>query len=124
MKNSSWRSIARRVLASVRDPKSAKKIILGLILYKRDGWRGVIASCSLSGRDILAVSRFVDLATRKSAMAGEKRIYRTVLVAGSMNQYPDSKTYLAACRQIIGRELTDSEVQILLDKGRLFALGS
>lgn len=119
-----WRAVARSVLASVRDPKTARKVLLGLVLYKHDGWRGVVASRALSGRDLLAVSRFVDLATRKTAMAGEKRIYRAVLTAGSMKQYPNTESYLAACRRVIGRELTDSELAAILDKGWLFSLGS
>lgn len=124
LRHPAWKAVARNVLASVRDPKTARKVILGLILYKHDGWRGVVASRALSGRDMLAVSRFVDLATRKTAMAGERRIYRTVLTAGNMQKYPDAQSYLAVCRQVIGRELTDSETTALLDKGWLYSLGS
>jgi hypothetical protein len=124
LKHPAWREMARSVLASVRDPKKARRVLLGLILFKHDGWRAVVASRALSGRDLLAVSRFVDLATRKTAMAGERRIYRAVLTAGSMNQYPNTQTYLAACRQAMGRELTDSEQVSILDKGWLFSLGS
>lgn len=41
-----------------------------------------------------------------------------------MKQYPNTESYLAACRRVIGRELTDSELAAILDKGWLFSLGS
>jgi hypothetical protein len=57
-------------------------------------------------------------------MAGENRIYRAVLASGGINNYPNVAGYLTACRQIIGRTLTDSEKETLVDKGHLLSLGS
>lgn len=119
-----WRALAHRVLGSVRNPKVAKKILLGLILYKRGGWGAVQASHLFTGRDVLAVSRFIDLASSRTRTAGEARIYRVVLAVGGLNRYPDMKRYLAACRQVMGREPTDSEREALVNKGHLFSLGS
>lgn len=122
-KSPAWRRIARAIYSSTKDRQAAKRILLGLILFQKGGWRAVQASRKLSGRDVLAVSRIVDLARNRMRMAGEGRIYRVVLAVGDMQQYPDMRSYLAACRQVVGRDLTDSEKDALMDKGRLFALG-
>ncbi len=119
-----WRGIARAILASVGDPNQTKRLLLGLILYKKGGWKAIQASRALSGRDVLAVSRLIDIASKRPRLAGERRIYRVILAVGDMNTYPDTQSYLAACRQKMGREPTDSEKATLIDKGRLFALGS
>jgi hypothetical protein len=77
----------------------------------------------LDGRQILAISRVLDLISKKSTMAGSTRVYRTVLSVGGTAPYEDVETYLAACRQVLGRTITGSEAGELLTKGRLFALG-
>jgi hypothetical protein len=123
-KSATWRRIARAVYAAVGNQQAAKRILLGLILFQRGGWRAVQASKALSGRDVLAVSRILDLSTKRTRMAGEGRIYRVVLAVGDQTRYPTMRNYLAACRQVVGRDLTDSEKEALIDKGRLFSLGS
>jgi hypothetical protein len=57
-------------------------------------------------------------------MAGENRIYRTVLAVGGMTPYPDVNSYLAVCRRIINRDLTGAEKEALVLKGKLYDLGS
>jgi len=42
---------------------------------------------------------------------------------GGTAPYEDEETYLAACRQVLGRVVTGSESARLLVKGRLYALG-
>lgn len=119
-----WNALARGVLASTRDQKHARKILLGLILYKNGGWSKLIKTGSFSGRELLAVSRTMDLLTKRSSKAGESRVYRTVLTVNGMGPYQDIEKYLAACRRVIGRDLSSDEASALIDKGRLFALGS
>jgi hypothetical protein len=116
-----WRRIARIVLSFVGKAQ-AKRVLQGLILQKNGGWRRV-RQAGLTGREILAVSRMLDVLTKKSSMAGETRVYRTVLSVGGTAPYEDDETYLAACRQVIGRVVTGSEASKLLEKGRLYALG-
>jgi hypothetical protein len=65
----------------------------------------------------------MDLMGQKTTMAGENRVYRVVLDVGGSAPYEDEKTYLAACRQVLGRPVTGSEAARLLEKGRLYALG-
>ena len=124
LKTPEWRTIARSIHASVQDPKKTRRILLGLIVYRQGGWKAVQASRALSGRDVLAVSRLVDLFSKQARMAGENRIYKVILAAGDLNAYPNVSSYLAVCRRIIGRELTGSEVEALVDKGHLYSLGS
>jgi hypothetical protein len=119
-----WNAIARTVLGTTRDQKLAKKILLGLILYKNGGWTKLIKTGSFSGCELLAVSRTMDLMTKRSSKAGESRVYRTVLAVSGMGPYQDIETYLTACRKVIGRDLSSDEASALIDKGRLFALGS
>lgn len=116
-----WRRLARFVVSFVGKPQ-AKRVFQGLILHKNGGWRRV-KQAGLTGREILAVSRVLDVLTRKSSMAGETRVYRTVLSVGGTAPYEDDETYLAACRQVLGRVVTGSEASKLLEKGRLYALG-
>ena len=57
-------------------------------------------------------------------MAGENRIYRTVLAVGGMAPYEDVNSYLAACGQMLNRTLTGAEKAALVKKGKLYGLGS
>jgi hypothetical protein len=125
LRHPEWKRIASIVLKTTgRDAEATKRILLGLVLYKRGGWLAVRDAGVLTGRDILATSRILDMVSRRGFQAGEGRIYRTVIASGGFAAYPDEKSYLVACSHIVGRSLTDSEKQSLLRKGRLFALGS
>jgi hypothetical protein len=57
-------------------------------------------------------------------MAGEARVYRTIVAVGGVAPYSNEESYLAACRRVIGRELTGTEKDALLAKGRLYDLGT
>jgi hypothetical protein len=117
-----WREIAKRVLASTGSPELSKRILIGLLHYKHGGWKAAAAT-GLTGRELLAVSRFIDLMNQGTLIAGEKRIYRTVLAVGGAAPYGDVDGYLGACRRVVGRELTGSEKEALIVKGRIFDLG-
>jgi len=121
MQHPEWRKIAKMVISFVGKAQ-ARKVLHGLILHKRGGWSAV-RKAGFTGRDILAVSRVLDLMTRKPLMAGENRVYRTVLNVGGTGPYEDEETFLAACRQVLGRSVTGSEAAKLLEKGRLYTLG-
>jgi hypothetical protein len=121
MQQPEWRRIAKFVVSFVGKTQ-ARNVLQGLILHKNGGWRRV-KQAGLTGREILAVSRVLDVLTKKSSMAGETRVYRTVLSVGGTAPYEDDETYLAACRQVLGRVVTGSEAGKLLEKGRLYALG-
>ena len=119
----SWHRIARVLLKNTKNPVLSRRIMAGLIHHQRGGWKSVQAQ-KLTGREILAVSRFVDLFNRGSVMAGENRIFRAVIAVGGAAPYGDVDIYLTACRQVFGRELTASEKEALIIKGRLYDLGS
>jgi hypothetical protein len=123
LKSASWRRTAAYVAKSVGEPRVARKLFAGLVLFKAGGWKRVASSKSFSGKEILAVSRLLDSFTRKSSMAGQARIYRTVLAVGGVSPYANASDYLAACRDVIGRDLTESEKVELLFKGELYSLG-
>jgi hypothetical protein len=130
LQHPTWQRIAQLVLrhtpgaTSVLRERAAKKMFYGMVIYRHGGWKAVEESGKFSGREILGLSRLVDLATKKRTMAGEPRIYRAVLAVGGLGKDQDVNSYLTACRQFVGRTLTDSERQALLVKGRLYALGS
>jgi len=121
VQHSEWQKIAKLVISFVGKTQ-ARKVLHGLILHKQGGWDAV-RTAGLSGKEILAVSRVLDVMTKKSSMAGETRVYRTVLSVGGTAPYKDVETYLAACRGVLGRMVTGSEAARLLEKGRLYALG-
>lgn len=119
-----WKMIARKVIASTNSPSLAKKVLAGLVLHKSGGWAHVIKVGGYSGRELLAISRILDGLTGRTLIAGETRVYRTVIAVGGMGPYEDIKSYLSACRHVVGRDLSSDEQSLLIDKGRLFALGS
>lgn len=121
MQNPAWRKVAANVIKNVGKPQ-AKRIMLGLLLHKEGGWTK-LARSGFTGKEILAVSRILDTMQRRTAMAGETNVYRAVIDVGGIGPYENEETYLAACRQVLGRVLTGSEASMLLQKGRLFALG-
>lgn len=121
MSHPEWRKIAKVAISFVGST-NARRLLHGLLLHKQGGWKKV-ATSNLTGREILAVSRMLDLMTKKASMAGEGRVYRTVLQVGGPSPYENEEAYLAACRRVYGRSLTGNEAYSLLEKGRLFALG-
>ena len=118
-----WRERSKMVLANVRDPSAAKNILAGLILHDHGGWEAVGRANRFSGREILVMNRLLERSERKSSMAGDARIYRTVIAMGGTASYPDVDSYLTACREVMGRTLTNSEKVQLVTKGKLFSLG-
>ncbi len=121
-KSPHWRAIGRIVLGALKDPERSQRVLLGLMLFKNGGWTAVREANSFSGREVLAISRFLD-EFQGSRIAGETRVYRTVLAVGGVSPYSDVESFLAACRRVFGRELTTSERDALITKGRLFDLG-
>jgi hypothetical protein len=115
--------LAHAVERLVGDRQTAQRVTQGLLLHKAGGWHAVQAAGRFSGRDVLAISRVLDLLQKNPAVAGEARIYRTVLAVGGASSYVDVDSYLAACSQALGREPTQTEKLALLTKGRLFDLG-
>lgn len=119
-----WARIAKAVVAQIPDGDLARRILLGLVLHKSGGWRAVQASGTLSGPEMLGVSRFLDRMSNLPRMAGEERIYRTVLAVGGAAPYGDVESYLAACRRALGRSPTGPERDALVAKGRIYDLGA
>jgi len=120
--NPAIRQAARVVLRSVKNPLIARRIIVGLIYHLRGGWQ-IVKAQKFSSREILAISRYVDLMNDSPRMAGDNRIYRTVVAVGGAAAYSDVESYLLACRRVIGRDMTQAEKEALIVKGRLFDLG-
>jgi hypothetical protein len=118
-----WRERSKMVLANVKDPSKARSVLAGLILHDMGGWEAVGKANRFSGREILVMNRLIERTEKKSSMAGDARIYRTVIALGGTASYPDVDSYLAACREVLGRTLTNSEMVQLVTKGKLFSLG-
>jgi len=118
-----WRERAKVVMASVRTPSTARSILAGLILHDLGGWEAVEQAKRFSGREILVMARLLDRLTKRSSLAGDSRIYKTVIEVGGLGAHTDVNHYLSACRKVIGRALMESEKTQLLEKGKLFSLG-
>ena len=116
-----WRKIGAALLHTTRDVRMTKTIVAGLVRYKRGGWQALAGD--FSGRQMLGISRVIDRMSKRSSMAGEARVYRAVIVVGGIAPYENVETYLAACRQVLGRPLTGAESGALLEKGRIYSLG-
>jgi len=120
-----WRRIASEVLKKVDgNPARARRILLGLLHHKRGGWSAVkSASATFSGSEVLAISRVLDALEGLPKIAGEARIYRTVLAVGGLAPYVNEESYLIACNRVLERNPTQSEAKALIVKGKLFDLG-
>ncbi len=125
-KHASWRNIYKTVLGMTKgDLGITHRLFLGMIHYKSGGWGAVTASKVLSGRDMLALGRMLDLfGNRRATIAGENRLYRAVVQVGGMAKHQNEQAYLSACRRVVGRDLTPLEKKLLVSRGRLFSMGS
>lgn len=116
-----WRRVAQTILKSTKDPVWARKVLIGLLLHHQNGWNA-LKSHGFTGREILAVSRFVDRLAGHPDRASDTRVYRTILAVGGIRPYGDTDGYLAACRRVMGRDLSSGEIDTLVSKGKLFDL--
>lgn len=123
LKYSKWVDRAKMVVANVKDEKSAKNVLAGLILHDVGGWQAVAQAKRFSGREILVMCRLLERATKKSSLAGDTRIYKTVIAVGGTRSYPNVDDYLTACSEVMGRTPIVSERAQLVEKGELFSLG-
>lgn len=124
LRSPEWKERALTVLKMASGNMSvAKTLLAGLVLFERGGWSAVAQSRRFTGKEILAISRTADRLTKKASMAGESRVYQTVLAVGGTAPYSNVDSYLAACRQVVGRDLTESEKIQLVFKGQLYSLG-
>lgn len=116
-----WRKAAKVVHAYTNDSATTLKILKGLMLQREHGWQS-LRSASFSKREVLAVSRMSDV-LNQSLRAGDNSLYRTILATGGPADYPDLSSFLAACRRVLGRDLTKGDADTLVSKGRLYDLG-
>lgn len=122
LRHAAWRRTARVLLARVGDVSRARRLFLGLVLFRQGGW-GAVRTASFRGAEILALARILEMYSRKASRAGDSRIYKTVLAVGGVKQYANETTFLAACRREFGRRITETEKTDLLAKGYLYSLG-
>jgi len=118
-----WRERAQTVVASVSDAEKARSILAAMILYSKGGWELVRKANRFTGSEILVADRLMGRIQKRASMAGEARVYRTVVAVGGTGRYPDVNRYLDACSKFMGRGLTDSERALLVEKGKLFSTG-
>jgi len=124
MSSPEWKDRARKVVRMASgNLRIAKTLLAGLVLFERGGWSAVASSRRFTGAEILAISRATDRLTKKASMAGESRVYRTVIAVGGTAPYSNVDNYLEACRKVVGRDLTESEKIQLIFKGQLYSLG-
>lgn len=119
-----WKERARRLVKMAKgNLPLAKKLLSGMILFEGGGWKAVQKARRFTGAEILAISHTMDRLTKKASMAGDSRIYSTVIAVGGTSPYSNEQSYLDACRKVVGRDLTESEKIQLVFKGQLFGLG-
>lgn len=122
--NPEWKKRAQVVLKLAGNNfNHAKTLLAGLILFEKGGWNAISHSRRFTGNQVLAISCLMDRLMKKASMAGESRVYQTVVSTGGTAPYPNVDSYLAACRQVVGRDLTEPEKIQLVFKGKLFSLG-
>ena len=118
-----WRDRAQVVVANVHDVGMARNVLAAMVLFSKGGWDLVRRASRFTGRELLIVDRLMGRIQRRASMAGEARVYRTVVAVGGTGRYPDVDRYLDACSKFMGRGLMDSERALLIEKGKLFSTG-
>jgi hypothetical protein len=122
-KHPEWRRIAAAVLKHTPNRLTARRMVAGLVHYKRGGWFAVRDNTDLTKREMLALSRIVDRLSSKQAMAGEGRVYRAILATGGPARFSDMATYVEACAKSMGRAPNQQEIKALVLKGRIYECG-
>ena len=123
MKYPKWVQRAKVVIANVKNLNQAQRILAGLILQDFGGWEAVKSANRFSGREILVIDKLLSRTTKKSSLAGDNRVYQTVIAVGGTVSPTNVNSYLLACQRVMGRTLTEPEKVHVLEKGRLFSLG-
>lgn len=83
------------------------------------GGRKAIANRGLTEKDLLVLSWIED---RVRGLDYSSNLYKTAMAVGSLNRYPSSGSFLAACKRQLGRELTVVEKQFFTRKGRIASI--
>lgn len=120
---SDWRHRAQLVLANVRDVSVARSVLASMILHSIGGWEAVRKANRFTGPEILVADRLIGRFQKRASMAGEARVYRTVIAVGGTAPYPNVNRFLEACCKVMGRVPTDSERALLVEKSKLFSMG-
>jgi hypothetical protein len=118
-----FRSVERYLSARIRNPDCVQRILTGFVLHRLGGWRRVANNKSLSGAEVLVISRVLDQMGRIK-QAGTDRVYRTVLEVGGPRRHGGNTAFLAVCQRVLGHVLTAAEQKALIEKGQLFDLGT
>src|SRR5690606_29212850 len=74
-----WQRLALTLNKATNDPNKTRRLLTGLALYQSGGWRSVREAKTFSGHEVLAISKILDALHSVPKVAGESRIYRTVL---------------------------------------------
>jgi hypothetical protein len=123
LKYPKWIERAQVVAANIKDGRAAKSVLAGLILHDVGGWEAVAQAKRFRGSEILVMCRLLERTVKKSSLAGDTRIYKTVIAVGGTRSYPNVDDYLTACSEVMGRTPIVSERAQLIEKGKLFSLG-
>lgn len=95
----------------------------GLISIKTAGWKS-LQNKGFTGRDILALSYFVDQQSSVKDVLDQKA-YKAIARAGGTSRYASEMDYLTACARVMGvKKITVSMAKALIYKGHLYSYGT
>lgn len=123
LQSAEWRERAQLVVTNIPNVGKARNVLAAMILFSQGSWDLVRKANRFSGSEILVVDRLMGRIQKRASMAGEARVYRTVIAVGGTAPYPDVNGYLTACSKVMGRVPTESERALLVAKGKLFSMG-
>jgi len=117
-----WRKAAGILVNKLGDAQVARRILAGVMLQQRDGWRALRVA-NFSGPEILAVDSALRLLNSRSRDAFDNRVSSVIMTVGGLKSHRNVNDFLQACCLKVGRKLTDEERKALVGKARLFDLG-
>lgn len=95
----------------------------GLVSIKTGGWKSLAAK-GFSGREILALSFFIDKARGKTDPL-DKKAYDAISKLGGTAKFDDPKEYLSACGRHMGvTRMSTEQAKALIYKGQLYSYGA
>jgi hypothetical protein len=99
-------------------PKNVKLVKWATRAYKivHEGGVKSIRANKMNPRDLVALSWIEDRINNK---VYSPILYKAVMSAGPIIKYPSPKSYLAACRVRIGRNVSNKESKFLIWKGKI-----
>lgn len=93
------------------------------VLRKTGSWSATAKQRSLDGERLLMAAHFLDcFGVSDSSLTIEG--YHAIMALGGTTRFASAQAYLVACGQQMGRQITQTEAEMLIRRGQIYSLGN